>query len=281
MWRYRGGGRWHGTRLTLGNLGFKTTRESVAEHFKEAAGHIPSVRLLTEKPTGSQPPKSRGIAFLELLSSEEMQKCLKLHHSILNGRRINVELTAGGGGKSAARKGKIAERNERVGVQRERRAEKEKAEGGGDKDEVVGAGAGNAWREEKKVDEDVNGYKMRGGRRVKGKKVSGAKGYADFRTTQVDRPSLQSGSLLVPMLFMWDRCIVLHCVCCSWYSCWYILAVQPWSSRSTTLPLHMLHTEHRPCFAPSSRLLAVPLICAFALARLHSAQVTSLFPVYR
>lgn len=150
-----------------GNLGFKTTRESVAQHFKEAAGHIPSVRLLTEKASGSQPPKSRGIAFLEVLSSEEMQKCLKLHHSILNGRQINVELTAGGGGKSAARKGKIAERNERVGVQRERRKEKEKAEGGGDEEQV--AVGGDNWADKAKPDDDVNGYKVRGGRRVKAK----------------------------------------------------------------------------------------------------------------
>jgi hypothetical protein len=55
-----------------------------------------------------------------------MQACLKLHHSTLQNRRINVELTAGGGGKSDARQGKIKERNDRVGGQRERRAEREK-----------------------------------------------------------------------------------------------------------------------------------------------------------
>lgn len=86
------------------------------------------MRLLTTKPDpkSKDPPKSRGIAFLEVASSEAMQACLKLHHSSIQNRRINVELTAGGGGKSDARQGKIKERNERVGGQRERRAEKEK-----------------------------------------------------------------------------------------------------------------------------------------------------------
>ena len=55
-----------------------------------------------------------------------MQACLKLHHSTLDRRRINVELTAGGGGKSDARSAKIKERNDRVGGQRERRAVKER-----------------------------------------------------------------------------------------------------------------------------------------------------------
>lgn len=55
-----------------------------------------------------------------------MQAALKLHHTQIAGRRINVELTAGGGGKSEARTQKLSERNERVGVQRVRREEKER-----------------------------------------------------------------------------------------------------------------------------------------------------------
>lgn len=93
-------------------------------------GITPQVRLLTTKPTrAGQAPKSRGIAFLEVPTSENMQAALKLHHTTLNSRRINVELTAGGGGKSDSRVGKIKERNERVDVQRVKRAEKEAAEG--------------------------------------------------------------------------------------------------------------------------------------------------------
>ncbi len=158
-----------------GNLGYKTTREDIANHFKEAISHLPSVRLLTEKPNPRSPagmaPKSRGIAFIEVLSSAEMQSALKLHHSELQGRVINVELTAGGGGKTAGRMEKIKERNERVEGQREKRAEKEgEGDGGdGDEDRIVVDGM-----------EDVGGAesqsgktKIRGGRRVKNKpKVS-------------------------------------------------------------------------------------------------------------
>lgn len=148
-----------------GNLGFKTTADEVRAHFKEAAGRIPSVRLLTDKTTG----KSRGIAFVELANGTEMQACLRLHETKLNQRAINVELTAGGGGKSAARKGKIEERNKRMGGQRERRAEREKEAGGGadaeGEAEAEGAGA-RAPRDD--AEDDANGeFKMRNGRRVR------------------------------------------------------------------------------------------------------------------
>lgn len=135
-------------------------------------GRTPAVRLLTEKPQpgAKTPPKSRGIAFLELLSSTEMQACMKLHHSILNQRRINVELTAGGGGKSATRKGKIAERNSRVGEQRGRKAEKEAEEAAKNGLPPPAAGEGaQGWKED---DDAPDGFKMRGGRRVKVKAVS-------------------------------------------------------------------------------------------------------------
>ncbi|ORY28487.1 hypothetical protein BCR39DRAFT_482486 [Naematelia encephala] len=161
--------------LFVGNLGFKTTRDAVQNHFKPVLTQTPSVRLLTTKATPTVPAKSRGIAFLEVPTSTDLQACLKLHHSTLDGRRINVELTAGGGGKSEARQGKITERNERVGVQRERKAEKEKEDGTGD------AGAEQAREsiqsepvKRKRVegqDGVVDGpdgkVKIRGGRRVK------------------------------------------------------------------------------------------------------------------
>ncbi|CAK9781008.1 unnamed protein product [Cutaneotrichosporon oleaginosum] len=151
--------------LFIGNLGFKTTREDVAAHFSKELGRTPSVRLLTEKATGRAPPKSRGIAFLELASSAELQTCLRLHHSQLAGRRINVELTAGGGGKGETRRAKLAERNKRVGGQRERRAEREKEAGGEEAEPGIGEGRA-AW-DEPKEEEAPAGYKMRGGRRVK------------------------------------------------------------------------------------------------------------------
>lgn len=47
-----------------------------------------------------------------------LQQGLKLHHSQLDGRQINVELTAGGGGKGLARMKKLKERNKELDVQR-------------------------------------------------------------------------------------------------------------------------------------------------------------------
>lgn len=132
------------------------------------------MRLLTEKaaPGSKTPPKSRGIAFLELSTGSEMQACLRLHHTILNNRQINVELTAGGGGKSAVRRDKIAERNSRVGTQREKRAEKEAEEAAKNPPSEPVAGEGAQGWKVKEVEDAPEGFKMRNGRRVKAKTVS-------------------------------------------------------------------------------------------------------------
>ena len=169
-------------------------------------GHKPAVRLLTTRPTPKSPAiKSRGVAFLELTSSSELQACLKLHSSTVQGRKINVELTAGGGGKGQGRKEKIKERNARVGGQRVRRAEAQaEADGDGGDTDQNGPGAGGAGvdtgsgkgrnrpdqshvrretndgavgskrKREQMVENgtQADGTKVRGGRRVK-KKVNG------------------------------------------------------------------------------------------------------------
>lgn len=62
--------------------------------------------------------KSKGCAFLEFKHQSALQQGLKLHHSSLDGRRINVELTAGGGGKSETRLSKLKERNKELENQR-------------------------------------------------------------------------------------------------------------------------------------------------------------------
>ena len=68
-----------------------------------------SVRILTNKDTG----KSKGFAFVEFSDNESYHKGLDCHQSLLKNRRINVEMTAGGGGSSSeARKGKIKKKNE-------------------------------------------------------------------------------------------------------------------------------------------------------------------------
>ena len=80
----------------------------------------PTVRLLTPKavPNGRQPTKSKGCAFLEFATKTALQQALKLHQSELDGRMINVELTAGGGGKSEGRIEKLKKRNKELHEQR-------------------------------------------------------------------------------------------------------------------------------------------------------------------
>jgi nucleolar protein 6 len=113
----------------IGNLPFTATTEQITEHF--ASIQPTSVRHSTEKGTN----KSKGFAFLEFANYDRMKTCLKLyHHSMFDSgvggergkRRINVELTAGGGGnKSEGRKEKLQVKNVRLNEQRARRAEAE------------------------------------------------------------------------------------------------------------------------------------------------------------
>lgn len=78
------------------------------------------MRLLTPKANAST-AKSKGCAFLEFSHKNALQQGLKLHQSELDGRRINVELTAGGGGKSEQRINKLKERNRGLATERVRR----------------------------------------------------------------------------------------------------------------------------------------------------------------
>jgi len=74
---------------------------------------------------------------LEFARYDKMELCLtKFHHSMFNdgkseARKINVELTAGGGGKSKVRREKLLMKNEKLNEERQRIATdrvKEKAE---------------------------------------------------------------------------------------------------------------------------------------------------------
>lgn len=79
----------------------------------------PTIRMLTHSSTSeSQRSKSRGCAFLEFTHRNALQQALKLHQSTLEGRMINVELTAGGGGKGGTRLAKVKERNKALLAQR-------------------------------------------------------------------------------------------------------------------------------------------------------------------
>ncbi|KAI0066460.1 hypothetical protein BV25DRAFT_1820410 [Artomyces pyxidatus] len=116
--------------LFVGNLKYTTTKEEIQKHFAEC-DPPPTVRLLTPKQTrpGATVAKSKGCAFLEFTAKPAVQQALKLHQSDLDGRRINVELTAGGGGKSEARITKLKTRNKELSAQRTKRMQKEAADG--------------------------------------------------------------------------------------------------------------------------------------------------------
>lgn len=109
------------------------------------------------------------MAFIEFQSSTALQKALKLHHTELDGKIINVEMTAGGGGTTVERKRKIEDKNERIGVQRKK---KEEEEGGGDGEEGAQVdGNGNEENLGGEEGPDRKKTKVRGGRRGK-KEVS-------------------------------------------------------------------------------------------------------------
>lgn len=101
----------------------------------DAAGEVPTVRLLTPKApssaaAGGKPPASKGCAFLEFTTATGLQSALRLHHSSLSGRKINVELTAGGGGNSATRKAKIEAQRKRLTDEREKAAKNKRLKEG-------------------------------------------------------------------------------------------------------------------------------------------------------
>ncbi|KAL0071780.1 hypothetical protein AAF712_000702 [Marasmius tenuissimus] len=103
--------------LFLGNLKYTTSQESITSHFN-ACDPPPTIRLLTPKTASEKSTKSKGCAFLEFETKAALQQALKLHHSKLDGRTINVELTAGGGGNSETRLKKLRERNKKLHGQR-------------------------------------------------------------------------------------------------------------------------------------------------------------------
>lgn len=86
------------------------------------------MRLLTPKTADPEKAsKSKGCAFVEFQTGAALQAALHLHQSLFTSsgtstkRKINVELTAGGGGNSEARRGKLQQTKERLEKQRENR----------------------------------------------------------------------------------------------------------------------------------------------------------------
>ncbi|VUC20803.1 unnamed protein product, partial [Clonostachys rosea] len=111
----------------VGNLPFTATVATITAHFASLSPI--SVRCLKNK--GDDKP-CRGIAFVEFGKVWHMRTCLdKFHHSMFEdgvspARRINVELTAGGGGKNKNRHDKIREKNVKLDENRSKRIEKER-----------------------------------------------------------------------------------------------------------------------------------------------------------
>ena len=84
--------------------------------------------MLSSKPKpGVDESKAKGCAFIEFTNAGALQSALRLHHSLMDKRKINVEISAGGGGKGEKRKEKISEANKRLGDQRAKKV-KEKQE---------------------------------------------------------------------------------------------------------------------------------------------------------
>jgi len=78
----------------VGQLHYSTTKERVADFFKsQGVEGTLKVRLLTDAKT----KRSRGMAFVECETAEALYACVACHHAHLDGRRVNVEKSAGGG----------------------------------------------------------------------------------------------------------------------------------------------------------------------------------------
>lgn len=78
----------------VGQLHYSTTKERVADFFKsQGVEGALKVRLLTDAKT----KRSRGMAFVECETAEALYACVACHHAHLDGRRVNVEKSAGGG----------------------------------------------------------------------------------------------------------------------------------------------------------------------------------------
>ncbi|ODQ63476.1 hypothetical protein NADFUDRAFT_6261, partial [Nadsonia fulvescens var. elongata DSM 6958] len=99
--------------LFVGNLPFDCTVDQINEHFRACI------------PNAVRPRK--GFAFIEFEgedATKRMNVALRLHHTPFGRRKINVELTAGGGGNSAKRTNKLREKNDKLGDERLERQKK-------------------------------------------------------------------------------------------------------------------------------------------------------------
>lgn len=105
--------------LFVGNLPYDIQQAELASHFKNA--NPDRIRIRKEK----------GIAFLEFDNdSQEIQSkmdtALRMHHLVIRNRKINVELTVGGGGNSEHRQQKLKEKNQKNEAERKLKQKEDK-----------------------------------------------------------------------------------------------------------------------------------------------------------
>jgi hypothetical protein len=113
--------------LFVGQLPYSASSEDVEELFKrhglsEPTGHEsdPTAPLLKVRMLTDTDGNSKGSAFIEVQSAEHLHRALGLHHTVLNGRRINVEKSCGGRNKDV-RDNRLAEqRTEQEAAVREK-----------------------------------------------------------------------------------------------------------------------------------------------------------------
>ncbi|XP_063424897.1 uncharacterized protein LOC134708357 [Mytilus trossulus] len=92
--------------LFIGNLPYNVTKEDLEEHFRKTGG-VKKVRIPQEKAK----QRSRGFAYIEFKDRISHGIALRLHHTTLGGRKINVEFTSVGG-NNQKRKDKLKQKNE-------------------------------------------------------------------------------------------------------------------------------------------------------------------------
>lgn len=78
-------------RLFFGQLSFSTTESDIRDHIaKHGITCDVRIRMLTKQDSG----ESRGAAFVDVLGGKRsLKRFMGMHHTMLNGRRINVERT--------------------------------------------------------------------------------------------------------------------------------------------------------------------------------------------
>lgn len=108
--------------LFVGNLPYNITQPELVSHFKNS--NPDRIRIRQDK----------GIAFMEFDNDSreiqsKMELALRMHHSTLRNRKINVELTVGGGGNSDNRVNKLKEKNEKLEDERRSRVTKDGKKG--------------------------------------------------------------------------------------------------------------------------------------------------------